>query len=364
MTKLLTSEASTVMVVDPRDYHGWDRLVLSHPEFSFFHSAAWAKVLCRTYGHKPIYLRFSQGERLTALLPLMEVRSPFTGRRSVCLPFCDFCHPLLFDTLNPEAVVSKLFELARERNWKYFELRGGTTSTAPAAPSGIFYGHKLDLRSGGESLFARLKSSARGAIRRAKRSGLKVQLSQSREAILEYYRLHVRTRKRHGLPPQPLSFFLNIHEEIIKLGMGFVAIAYSGSRAAAASVFFHFGKKAVYKFSALDESLKRFQGNNLLIWKAIQSLAQNGVEELHFGRTPLENQGLRRFKLAWGTAEETIQYFRFDTRTNDWIDGLGNIPSVLRTVCARLPLNLNRLLGAVIYPHLSTIAIALSPSGL
>jgi hypothetical protein len=363
MTKLFTSEASVVTVVDPRDYPGWDRLVLSHPDFSFFHSVAWAKVLCRTYGHKPIYLRFSQGEQLAALIPLLEVRSCVTGRRGVSLPFCDFCDPLLFGRLDTAAVVSKLLELARERKWKYFELRGERTSTPSALPAAMFYGHRLDLRSGSEDLFARLKGSTRNAIRKAKRSGLKVRLTRSREAILEYYRLHVQTRKRHGLPPQPLSFFLNIYDEIIQPGMGFVVLAHRGTRAAAASVFFHMGKKAVYKFSASDEGLKHCQGNNLVMWKAIQFLAANGMEELHFGRTPLENQGLRRFKLAWGTTEETIRYFRFDTRANHWIAGLAGIPGLLRTISGRLPLSLNRLLGAV-YPHLSTIAIALSPSGL
>ena len=34
--------------------------MLSHPEATFFHSAAWAKVLCKTYRHEPLYLHFSE----------------------------------------------------------------------------------------------------------------------------------------------------------------------------------------------------------------------------------------------------------------------------------------------------------------
>jgi lipid II:glycine glycyltransferase (peptidoglycan interpeptide bridge formation enzyme) len=361
MNRPLPSQALDTRFVDPTCDPEWDDIVASHPNSSFFHSSAWARVLCKTYGHKPVSLQFSRNGDPVSLLPLLEVESPFTGRRAVSLPFTDYCHPLFFGECHSSTMSDKLCKLARERQWKYFELRGGT---APAAPSAVFYGHKLDLRSSTENLFARLNSSARGAIRKAERCGLKVRRSQSREAILEYYRLHVQTRRRHGLPPQPLSFFLNIHDEIIQPGLGFVMTAYSESRAAAGSVFFHIGKKAVYKFSASDESLKQFQANNLVIWKAIEFLAQNGIEELHFGRTPLENEGLRRFKLAWGTVEEEIRYFRFDNSTNHRIMGTGNVPNVLRTVSARLPLCINRLLGAIIYPHLSTIAIALSPSEL
>jgi hypothetical protein len=149
-----------------------------------------------------------------------------------------------------------------------------------------------------------------------------------------------------------LSFFLNIHDEIIRPGLGFVVTARKDSRAAAAAVFFHMGNKAVYKFSASSEAFKQFQGNSLIVWEAIQHLAQNGVEELHFGRTALENEGLRKFKLAWGTAEDTIEYFRYNTRAGEWLNGGDSVPGAFKAVFSRLPLAVNRLLGAVIYPHL------------
>ena len=161
----------------------------------------------------------------------------------------------------------------------------------------------------------RFAGSVRRAIRKAERSDLDVRGEPDlEEAILEFYRLHVRTRRRHGLPPQPKSFFLNIHDEIIKPGSGFVVLAKRRSIPVAAAVFLHTGKKAVYKFGASDERHQDLRGNNLVMWEAIQFLAQNGFDTLHLGRTSFENEGLRRFKLAWGTVEETINYFRFDTR--------------------------------------------------
>ena len=125
--------------------------------------------------------------------------------------------------------------------------------------------------------------------------------------MLEFYRLHVRTRRRHGLPPQPASFVLKIHDEIIKPGLGFVVLASKGSRPVAAAVFLNKGKKAVYKFGASDERHQDLRGNNLVMWEAIQFLAQGGFDTLHLGRTSFGNEGLRRFKLAWGTVEETIE---------------------------------------------------------
>lgn len=337
--------------VDPLSGPEWDRLVLTHPGHNFFHTAAWAKVLCETYGHKPFYVSFSDGSEQVALVPLVEVRSAITGRRGVCLPFADFCEPLIFGGCESTPLIDGLARIARERNWKYFEVRGGNTFQA-SAPAVAFYGHEIDLRRGSDELFIRFASSVRRAIRKAEKSGLSVQLSQTRETIRTFYRLHVQTRRRHGIPPQPMSFFQKIHDHVIKPGLGFITLVHSGSRPVAAAVFFHFGKKAVYKFGACNEDLQELRGNNLAMWEGIKSLAQRGVETLHLGRTSLENSGLRRFKLSWAAAEETIEYLRFDPAADKWVIGRDGVSGFHTTLFSRLPLPLNQMIGALVYPHL------------
>jgi hypothetical protein len=352
ISRRLSTRTWEVNVVDQTSDPDWDSLVTSHPGSSFFHGAAWAKVLCKTYDHKPISLLLSKNGEPAALVPLLEVNSPFTGRRGVCLPFTDSCDPLLFGGCDFSVISRLLRELARSRNWKYLEIRGRSSSAQASIPSVKFYGHTLDLRRGSKALFSGLASPVRRAIRKAERSDLNVHVSGSRQAILDFYCLHVSTRRRHGLPPQPVSFFLNIHNEIIKPGLGLVVLARKGSISVAAAVFFHTGNKAVYKFGASDDRYQDLRANNLVMWNAIQLLTQNGCATLHFGRTSLENAGLRRFKLAWGTAEETIEYFHFDTASNDWIVGHDNASGFYNAVFARLPLALNRLIGAMVYRHL------------
>src|SRR6516162_2503219 len=344
--------AMDTKLINPLCDPDWDRLVLSHPDCTFFHSAAWARVLCKTYGHEPVYLCCSQRGDPVALVPIMDVRSPLTGRRGVCLPFTDYCGPLIFSDGGSALAMHKLSDLALERKWKYLEVRGGRTFELAATPAVVFYGHKLDLRGGAEELLTRFKSSARRAIRKGERSGLSIQVTRTREAILGFYRLHVQTRRRHGLPPQPESFFLNIHDEVIKPGLGFVVLASSGPRVVASAVFFHFGKKAVYKFGASDEKLQEFRGNNLVMWEGIRFLAQHGAETLHFGRTSLKNDGLRRFKLTWGAEEEIIEYFKFDTLAEEWVISRESASGFHNAVFGRLPSALNCLVGAIIYPHL------------
>ena len=59
------------------------------------------------------------------------------------------------------------------------------------------------------------RESTRRNIRQAEKEGVEVTLRHTREALAAFYRLHCLTRRYHGLPPQPWSFFEKIHEHII-----------------------------------------------------------------------------------------------------------------------------------------------------
>ena len=340
------------LILNPLDDPQWEKLVSAHPDATFFHGSAWARVLHKTYGHQPFYLHCRRDGKTMALAPMMEVNSVATGRRGVCLPFTDLCGPLLFSGAEAApALMNEVRKLAHERRWRHFEWRGRGVSPANAAPSLEFYGHILDLRRSADSIFAGFASSVRRAIRKAERGDVRAQIVHTREAVREFYRLHVLTRRRHGAPPQPISFFLRIWEEVIQPGLGFVSLAWQRTKAIAAAVFFCRAGRAVYKFGASDETFQELRPNNLVMWEAVRFLRDQAAQSLHFGRTSLHHEGLRRFKLAWGTKEERVAYFRFDVSRGTWSISRDKSSGLHNAVFSRLPLALNRLAGALVYPH-------------
>ena len=65
--------------------------------------------------------------------------------------------------------------------------------------------HTIDLRPSLEAIFARFhRSHAQRTIRRAERLGLTVEVGRSPTFLAEFYKLHRMTRRRHGVPIQPL----------------------------------------------------------------------------------------------------------------------------------------------------------------
>ena len=341
-----------VELVNPLAGTNWDHLVGRHPDASFFHSSAWAKVLAGTYRHQPFYLRFSEEEKTVALLPLFEVASTFTGRRAVCLPFSDFCPPLLFPGVDLSSLRHAVGALARERRWRHVEFRGEFGLAAEDRLPATFYGHTLDLQAGAETLFSRFGGSVRRAIRKGEASDLRVHVERTPEALEEFVSLHALTRKRHGVPPQPRRFFSQIYEQIIRPGSGFVVLARRGATAVAAAIFFVWADKAIYKFGASDQSEQSLRGNNLVMWEAIRFLAGSGVRQLDFGRTALEHDGLRRFKLGWGTTEKTITYCRFETKSQMFGAVSPRRPGVSARFFSHMPLAFNQVAGHLLYPHL------------
>ena len=323
-----------------------------HHDATIFHSSAWARVLANTYGHRPCYIQMSLNGNPFALVPMMEVQSALTRSRGICLPFSDYCAPLTFSSFGHELVTPKLQKVARERRWNYFELRSHSIIPDSVPASKSYYGHSLDLRIGSEALISNFSSSVQRAVRKAQRSGLSVSLQTSPDAMAQFYKLHVRTRRRHGVPPQPRSFFINIQGHLISDGFGFIVLVECQKRPIAAAMFFKLGRHAVYKFGASDERLQELRANNLAMFEGIRYLAEGGADTLHFGRTDKDNEGLRRFKLSWGATEEKIDYVRFDTASASWKHSRDSRSTFHRRIFRALPGSLNRLAGAMIYPHL------------
>src|SRR5580658_1039570 len=62
--------AATAQVVDPVGSSDWGALLAGFSNYSFFHSAAWARALEGAYGYTPVYLTLEEAGTVRSLLPL------------------------------------------------------------------------------------------------------------------------------------------------------------------------------------------------------------------------------------------------------------------------------------------------------
>lgn len=331
----------------------WDASVRHCPQASFYHSAAWARVLHDTYGYRPFYLLISAGGLPRAVLPIMEVQSRLTGRRGVSLPFSDDCEAASKDRAAFQGLFRVAQALGDERGWRYLECRGAGALLPGARTSVTYFGHRVRLTADEELLFSSFDGAVRRAIRKAWRSGLSVEVSDSPQAVRDFYELFCLTRKRHGLPPQPFLFYENIRRHVLAEGRGTIVLVRLHRRPVAAAVFFHGPDSVVMKFAASDLRFQHLRINNLALWTAMKHYARAGYQTMDFGRTALTNDGLRSFKRRWGASERLISYHRFDLRENAFVLSRAQPAPTQELLFKVLPVSVSRIAGVLFYRHMA-----------
>jgi hypothetical protein len=340
-----------LQIVNPLNIENWDRLLEDHGGATIFHSSSWAKVLSETYRYNPKYFVRFYNDKLLALLPLMEIRSIFTGKRAVSLPFTDFSPPLYKDEESFAGLMEEAVKHGAEVDWKRIEIRGSIPGILTEQPAAEYLTHDLNLSSDEEGIRSRVRDSTMRQVRKAAREGVTIDEQPSTEGIQQYYRLNRLTRKRHGLPPQPFSFFTSIYKNIISKGMGTVYLATYRGKCVAGAIFFHFKDQVLFKFGASDNRYRQLGINNLVMWEAIKGCAGGHYRNLNFGRTDPDNHGLRRFKSGWGSTESKVTYYSYDLLKGSYVWENHLVKEWQKRILSRTPVPVLGLLGSLMYRH-------------
>ena len=341
-----------LQIINPANRPDWNKLLKNTPGSTIFHTREWASVMQKTYNYTPCHFTEMSWDRIQTLIPVMEVSSWLTGTRGVSLPFTDFVPILILDRRSWPDVFKNISNYAKSQHYKYLEFRSPLPGSSERTVFTSYFTHILHLKDKTDELYQGFHSSTKRNIKKAEKSGIQIEKHQSLDALQKFYDLHCLTRKRHGVPVQPWTFFRNIYTELFKNNLGHLLMARHEEQWIAGAVYFYFNNLAVYKFGASDMNYQHMRPNDLVMWNAITEFAESGFNSLHFGRTDLGHEGLRRYKLGWGAEEETIDYFRYDPVKNQFIEGKGNSSETLYPLKIA-PVPILKLLGKVAYRHVA-----------
>ena len=341
-----------IQIIDPTKHDGWDELLLTNPDTSFFHTRGWCQVLTESYGYKPLYFTRIEDGKLTGLIAVMEINSWLTGKRGVSLPFSDQVEPIAENQENFDSLLKKIISYGQKFGWKSIEIRGGSQFLGNQIPADTFKTHVLNIGDSHRSILKSFRDSTRRNIKKAEKKGLVAKTSRKREDLTSFYHLNCLTRKEHGLPPQPSFFFMQLFQHVIAKDNGQVVLVNNDSgNCIASSVFASFNKKSIFKYGASDKRFHHLRPNNLVLWESIKLYTQNGSRSYDFGRTDLDHKGLLQFKRGWGTEEGVIHYYNFDLKSQEFVTKYPKIKSSY-AIFKKMPIPLLKLIGRVLYRHI------------
>lgn len=344
----MTPSAAQTTILDARTDPRWAALVARSADASIFHHPAWLRVLTEQYPYRlGAFCVVGRNERVAAGIPVALVSSRLTGRRLVALPFSDACPPLLGEDAPSHALHALAAALESERRRRAVAIEVRCALPELSQPSALFLRHLLDLRAPLDDVEARYAPQVRRNIRKARRAGVVVERRVDVSAIDTFYELHLKTRRRLGVPTQSRGFIRSL-ESLFAQGLGFTAIAYFQHRPVAAAVFLTTGRTLTYKYGASDQRFQHVRPNNILFAEIIRWATETGLDTLDFGRTDPANEGLRAFKRSWGASEEPLAY---TYSGNPPARGGGRLGAISAAVIRNTPEAVGRVAGTLLYPH-------------
>lgn len=211
-----------------------------------------------------------------------------------------------------------------------------------------FFLHHLELEPDAEAVLRRASKSQKSSRTKARREGVTTRIGTDRAALDTFHALHLRTRRRLGVPTQPRRFIRGF-EQLFASGLGYVLIADYQQQPIAAAVFLTFGGTTVYKYGASDERHLGLRPNNLVLAEAIRRACESGHTGFDFGRTDAANAGLAAFKRSFGAAERELVYTYL--ADEEPAEGHGRSHKMLATVIKRGPRWAGQAIGSALYRH-------------
>ncbi len=331
-------------LLDPRTDERWEEFVRRAGQATMFHHPAWLGLLadCYRYDFAASCL-MDDGGRVVAGLPWSRIESRLTGRRLVALPFSDACQPLTDGASEEE--LARAVDAHRRETGLGLEVRWEMETLGDTVQR--YWRHTLALEADADAVAKRAKSSIRRGISKARKEGLKFERRTDAAALAAFYRLHMRTRRYQGVPTQPKRFIDGLGP-LFERGHGFVALVTDGGEPIAAAVFLQLRGHLIYKYGASDRSALARRPNNLLFAEVIRWACEAGLRELDFGRTDLEQEGLKQFKRGWGADEHALHHTYAGMETPS--GGGSRAQHLLAPVIRHSPPGVGRLLGTL-YRH-------------
>jgi FemAB-related protein (PEP-CTERM system-associated) len=281
----------------------WDAFVFEHPLASFFHRSAWRHVASDVFAHPTHYLSEQRNGNITAILPLVEIRSRLFGHALISTAFCVGGGPLATNTGSFEAILDRAETLGRKLGVDYIELRD-----LPSAPAGwtarddLYAGFERPIAPAEEDNLKQIPRKQRAVVRKALAQGLTVSIETSTQ---DFYGLYARTMRDHGTPGLPRRFF----EQVLSVfGSDCEILTVRSEGRPISSVLSYFFRDRVMPYYTGSRPEARSCGaNDLMYWALMRRAVGRGCEAFDFGRSRV-GTGPYNFKRNWGFEPRPITH--------------------------------------------------------
>ncbi|HKQ59245.1 MAG TPA: GNAT family N-acetyltransferase [Candidatus Eisenbacteria bacterium] len=311
-----------VELVSPPDPAAWDALVDASDSATVFHTSVWARLWIAEWpGARWEAVVLPEGDGYAGALGLIVHDGPL-GRRVMAMPYGTYGGPIVRrGHPDPSAVRRMLLEgyaqlvrhawvMLSELTW-YEGLRDELPHDLVAAES---FTHVRPLEPDFDKLLSGLPSQIRSRVRQAEENDLTVRPITDARGVRVYHALAVRTVRRLGGLPKPLSLYQRIFRSLVPEGLARYDLVEQRGMPIAASLHFTYRGSAINWLTVSDDRKWDLRPNHLVIARVMRDLCRAGYHEYNLGGSPREAEGLVHFKESWGATRRLVLELRMRSR--------------------------------------------------
>lgn len=326
----------------------WQTFVDQHPGSSIFHHRNWLELLSEQYGFRLRIPAIVVSDTIHTAIPLLETKSLKGKTKLISLPFTDYLPILAKDQSTLESLCELIQDEFRDQ-YSAIILRSDC-AVAGLPNASHFVKHELRTDHPLGAIEAGFASAIKRNLRKANDRGLKFEPRNDATAVDIFYRLHVLTRRKLGVPVQSRTYFGRLYEKLIKPGLGFIGVVTLAEKPIAAVVLLRFNGRLVYKYAASDPAALEHRPNDCLVYNSIRIAAEQGDRCFDFGISDKSQEGLRRFKSKWGATENDI-FYNYVVGEPETDDGPSSLVRIASKVIQCSPTFVCRALGKTLYRY-------------
>jgi FemAB-related protein (PEP-CTERM system-associated) len=318
--------------------------VLAHPDATLFHRAGWRRVVRDAYGHRTHYLMARDGDGVRAVLPLVEVASPFFGKALISTGFFVYGGILAVDAEARSALAEAAARLGAEQRVDYVELRCETAELAEwATKSDLYATFRRPIEPDEDSCLKAIPRKKRADVRKSLAAGLTVEVGVAPEA---FHGLYAESLRNLGTPAVPLRYVQAILREFGDLTE--LSLVRHGSTPVAALLSFYDRDQVLAYHAGSIPAARPVHAYDFLYWSQMRRAVQRGIRTFDFGRSKF-GTGSYDYKTFWGFSPTPLHYQYHLVAANDVpnVNPLNPKYQMMVRIWQRLPLFVANRIGPV-----------------
>ena len=295
--------ALTIRSLDDTSSAAWDAFVNAMPNGTFFHRAAWAKVIESEFRFRTFYSYVTRDGAITGVLPLCQVKTLLFGNTLTSSPFCVYGGPLAADPESAAALTEFAASLLSRTGADAVEFRHreAVESDWLERPD-LYVTFRKPIVGNHDQNMKAIPRKQRAMVRKGIQNGLTSVIDQDPMRLHGIYAESVRNL---GTPVFARRYFSKLMRTFYDCA-DIVSILH-GDKAVASVMNFYFRDEVLPYYGGGTSDARQVAGNDFMYWEVMRRGADRGFRLFDFGRSKM-GTGAYAFKHNWGFVPDKMHY--------------------------------------------------------